>query len=200
VVPGNRRSTASGGEENVPVAGGSMLGYRPSLEPAHRYSTFWPRLGAAVVDGLLFLPVGLLDSVVFARVDRGAPLVAWFIFSSFVGLCYSVLLHGLTGQTLGKMITGVRVIDLSENALSLRQAVLRDSVPIVLTVVAVWFGMPSVLHGVNPRDVARLDVSTYLSSFAALAWGVAELVTMLWNDKRRAVHDFIAQSVVVRTR
>jgi len=34
--------------------------------------------------------------------------------------------------------------------------------------------------------------------YGSLVWFVAELVTMLTNAKRRAVHDFIARSVVVR--
>jgi len=30
-------------------------------------------------------------------------------------------------------------------------------------------------------------------------WAVIELITMLANSKRRALHDFIAKSIVVRT-
>lgn len=37
------------------------------------------------------------------------------------------------------------------------------------------------------------------TSVVFLAWWVAECVTMLTNDKRRAVHGFFAGTVVVRT-
>jgi uncharacterized RDD family membrane protein YckC len=33
----------------------------------------------------------------------------------------------------------------------------------------------------------------------ALVWILLELITMLANKKRRAIHDFIAGSVVIRT-
>jgi uncharacterized RDD family membrane protein YckC len=33
----------------------------------------------------------------------------------------------------------------------------------------------------------------------AMVWGISEFVTMLFNDKRRALHDYIGKTVVVRT-
>ena len=39
----------------------------------------------------------------------------------------------------------------------------------------------------------------WIGVYGLLAWFLLELVTMLFNPKRRAVHDFIAGSVVKRT-
>ncbi len=43
-----------------------------------------------------------------------------------------------------------------------------------------------------------MDTASSFIGFTAIAWFGAEVVTMLWNNKRRAIHDFIAGSVVVR--
>jgi hypothetical protein len=40
-------------------------------------------------------------------------------------------MHGFFGQTVGKMLTRVKVVDLAETALPMRQAVLRDSAGLV---------------------------------------------------------------------
>ena len=188
-------------DSTSPVAQGDpLLDYTPSLAPAYRYSTFWPRFWAGVIDGLVFAPLGFVDAFVFERFGNVAVLVTWFTLSSLAFLVYSVLLHGLVGQTVGKMVTGVRVLDVSEKKLSLTQAALRDSVPVVFTVVGVALEIPMILQGINPNELLTRDVPYLLFAFAALGWFVAELITMLTNNKRRAVHDFIAGSVVVRTR
>jgi hypothetical protein len=44
----------------------------------------------------------------------------------------------------------------------------------------------------NPANVDTMQVTPKL-------WFVAEVLTMLTNDKRRALHDFVAGTVVVRT-
>jgi uncharacterized RDD family membrane protein YckC len=41
-------------------------------------------------------------------------------------------------------------------------------------------------------------LSEAVLAWAGCAWYLLEVITMLTNDKRRAVHDFIAGTVVVR--
>ena len=44
----------------------------------------------------------------------------------------------------------------------------------------------------------QLGLASSLVSLARYAWYLLEVVTMLTNHKRRALHDYIAGSVVVR--
>ena len=107
----------------------------------HKYNTFWPRVGAAIVDGLVFLPISLFDEWVWS-ISESIPIVLlfiWFIIGRFIFITYSVLMHGYFGQTLGKMAAKVKVVDISENKLTMRQAVLRDIVPIILVVISIFF-------------------------------------------------------------
>ena len=109
-------------------------------------------------------------------------------------------MHGTYGQTLGKMAKRVKVLDISENRLTMSQAIRRDIVLIVLTIIGVILEIPKIASGVNIYDpkASSFDISFYIILFAEMVWFLAELITMLFSNKRRAVHDFIAGSVVIR--
>ncbi len=165
-----------------------------------KYRTAWRRVGAGFVDGVLSLPVGYAHSWIFANVTSVVVRSAWYALFQWGFIAYSVLCHGLWGQTLGKRAVGVIVRDVTEGPLSMRQAVLRDAVPIALSPLQFWQALPDLLHG---RDPLLPGGETHAALFSLLGWVSAlwfsaEVVTMLTNRKRRAVHDFIAGSVVLR--
>jgi len=168
------------------------------LDIETKYLTFWPRFWAGMADAVVLLPLSLLDRWLFGASLPRVALVAWFCIYSFSYVTYSVLMHGQYGQTLGKMLTGVKVLDLSESRLSLRQAFLRDSVLIAFTLAGIVFDMPKVLAGIPPWQELKPSVGFWILTYGSAVWFLAELGTMLTNEKRRAIHDFIAGSVVVR--
>ena len=161
-----------------------------------RYDTFWPRFAASIIDGAILWPVGKI--LAFAYQSTTFPVFAYFIFilHSCIYFFYSVYLHGRFGQTIGKWIMRVQVISIDEHRLSMWQAFLRDSVPIVLTVAFVLFASGPILSD-NPLEWSDSRIPGYLA-MTNIIWLLLELGTMLTNDKRRAIHDFIAGSVVVR--
>lgn len=167
--------------------------------PAHRYDTFRPRLFAGILDALLFAPLYYVSPMIYEWSPGRAVTVPWFVCFSFAPLAYTIFLHGRYGMTLGKRLFQIAVVDLTEGPLSMRQAVRRDSVPLVMTALGVLLELPY-LMGWWSEAPWFLDYSSVLLEYAVWAWFGAELITMLLNDKRRALHDFIAGSVVVRTR
>jgi uncharacterized RDD family membrane protein YckC len=179
-------------------ATGSIHGQVPE-RPLSKYRTFWPRFWAGLIDALLFVPLAWLDHEIWQTVDSRLVLVPWFIVESLAWCAYSIVLHGLRGQTLGKQLTGVKVLDISESKLTMKQAVLRDALPVLLTAYGLIHDLPTVVSGGNPydrtHDASAADVAL---AFGANLWFFLEVATMLWNEKRRALHDFIAGSVVVR--
>jgi uncharacterized RDD family membrane protein YckC len=130
-------------------------------------------------------------------------LILWFVVANGVGIAYEVILHGLYGQTLGKKLLGIRVCDVDGGKLSMRQAVLRSCFPIIVNGIAIFIDLPKVAGGVNPYDpktfsLASATVWQLMLIWSSLAWLAIELVTMFSNPRRRALHDFIAHSVVTR--
>jgi uncharacterized RDD family membrane protein YckC len=93
-----------------------------------RYETFRPRFWAGFIDGLIFLPISLFDRYLSSPSRGSLVLISWAIISYSAFWLYSVLLHARYGQTLGKRMMRVKVMDVSEERiLSLGQALLRDS-------------------------------------------------------------------------
>lgn len=168
-------------------------------EALARYRTFWPRIVAGIVDAIVLLPLAfLLDPENYPV--RG-PLfdLALSAINSIIAILYSVLLHARYGQTVGKMVVGVTVMDASETRLpSFRQAFLRDIGEIAIDFSMLAYAVTLVFSGhYAAGDEYNSNFWTMLAS-AGLVWFFLEVVTMLTNSKRRAIHDFIAHTVVVR--
>jgi uncharacterized RDD family membrane protein YckC len=70
---------------------------------------FWIRFAAAIVDGLIY---GIPTSIVAAAL--GVSMPGQRLLSLLVGFAYFVSQEsGATGQTLGKKLCGIRVVDQS---------------------------------------------------------------------------------------
>lgn len=164
-----------------------------------KYKTFWRRFGAGLIDALVFAPLWFVDDWIWESRLPVAIGLCWFVTLLVAHLAYGIVLHGLFGQTLGKRLCGVRVVDISEKPLSMFRAVLRDSPWVAL---AIWGAFPAIgriLSGEPPYSMTPTPTEQ-LSDFFSTAWMALELLTMLSNPKRRSIHDLLARSVVIRDR
>lgn len=165
-----------------------------------RYSTFWPRLWAGFLDGLVFSPISIAASYLLWPNHGTIFLICWTIFETSAYYVYSVWMHAHYGQTLGKKWMGVQVLNVAEDRIpTLWQAFLRDIGDIALTAAGLCYTLYLILtHHYSP---AVVETSLFLGvvSWANTGWFVLEMVTMFTNPKRRAFHDLIAGTVVVRT-
>lgn len=165
---------------------------RHTLE--EKYQTFWPRFFAPAIDMVILWPIigvmGVVGDVAEKNPEilRLSPkvLLAISIASFLIQHLYVVFMHGKKGQTVGKMVSRVKVVRFdTEGEISLKTAFIRESIPIL-------FLLP--LFFVEAGSVNL----TWLFGVSG-GWFFLEVVTMLTNDKRRALHDFIAGTVVIRT-
>ena len=163
---------------------------------AGRYRTFWPRFWAGFIDGILLIPFDWAMGVVWSRGLSGVTAILWFFVSYFFFSIYVVAMHGRFGQTFGKMITGVTVLrDDNEESISYQQAFLRES-PYIAILFLGWIAISYYL--VTKSGLVQYQKFEQLLGYVGLLWFFLEIVTMLFNNKRRALHDFIAGTVVVR--
>ena len=162
-----------------------------------KYQTGFKRLGAAIVDGIVFLPLLLVDQWLLGKTDNTSLIISWTIFTTFLALFYSILGHYKYGQTIGKWVVGVKVLDISETkTLSLRQSILRDSFYLAIEVIGLLYFIFLVLQTGKTEYILN-DYRNFTDQ-PILWWTLIELISMLTNHKRRAVHDFIARSVVIK--
>lgn len=131
---------------------------------------FFLRCGAAIIDYLIviFVPVcGLLLSRLLG--NDGARLVnseinnfAWLL-ATLVAICNLILLPAVIGQSLGKVLTGLRVACLGGEPPNIGTIVLRQTFGYLLT----------------------------------LGSGGLGFLLSVFSSKGRALHDYVAGTVVV---
>jgi uncharacterized RDD family membrane protein YckC len=163
-----------------------------------RFHTVLARFGATFYDALALIPLGWLNLLILKYVHSPVLLALWLTLQLLVGCGYRAVMHALYGQTLGKMICRIKVLNENEGPILLWQALLRDIFFIAPNVI---FTLPSIIATFNERPVSSpygmSESQSYLLGWCFLGWLVLELVAMLANEKRRALHDFIAGTVVV---
>jgi len=174
------------------------------------YAGFWRRLGSLIIDGFILIP--LMGPIMWFWQMGGNSTPMEFLISTIVttliGVVYHVGMHGKYGQTVGKMLMRIQVRKLNFSQIGYYEAFLRHSVNIALGIVSLiitaqtLFSVPpEAFIALNWQDRATF-ISTptpqYIMSIITQVWVWGEVVIMLTNRKRRAPHDFIAGTVVVR--
>lgn len=170
----------------------------------NRFRTGWRRFWAMLVFDPLVFAVGFsIITAPFGRAAADNPAVQTALnFAADVGwIFYFVLLHAICGQTVGKMITGVKVVRNSDlGPIRLWHALAREIGPLLIFVVAMLI-LPGV-DFIEPENAEEFIIQLPPSIIALIAapfiWGMLEILTMLFNKRRRALHDFIAGTVVIR--
>lgn len=146
-----------------------------------RYSTFWDRFIAGFIDGIAMAMI-MIPFAIHSGFEFEPYISLAFTFFPFA---YTVVLHGLFGKTLGKKIMGLKVIDESETReIGFRQAFLREAVPIAIVALML----------IGSRWIPMEEQVDWIDTI----WYVLEIGSVLTNEKRRALHDFIAGTVVVK--
>jgi uncharacterized RDD family membrane protein YckC len=177
---------------------------------ALRYASFWRRLVASLID---FLIVGAATIAVgwIASLSRVAAVGVLPVLWTAV-LAYEPLLHTLFGATVGKRVMQTRVVLLNGEKISWRNAVVRSSVALVFTASWMWLMTVAIL-GLGPQDFVgqgwaelvqrakpALPPLFDVMDTAATIWAGSECLTTLFNRRRRAIHDYLAGTVVIRAR
>lgn len=159
-----------------------------------------------MIDFCVLLPFIVLHAWAFSISLMVGVLVS--IVSAFLYPGYSIYFHGRFGQTIGKMTMKIRVISKNGVPLAWSQACYRSSVDLLLSlaqtatlVVATFRISGAGYEGLSWTDRAQRleELTPYTWELMVLTnvWVWGELVVMLTNKESRALHDFIAGSIVV---
>jgi len=160
-----------------------------------KYVTLGKRFGALIIDSILLAIVNAVFSFVLIFLTDTNSILQFIIsaLTNLIYVFYFILLHAYYGQTIGKIIFRVKVVDDSESPINFGQSVLR-SMPQLIPALFV-----ATLVNPNLYEDSSIQVVSIIISVAAGIFGVADIVVCLVNEKRRALHDFIAGTIVVRT-
>jgi uncharacterized RDD family membrane protein YckC len=172
------------------------------------YSGFWQRVGAVLVDFIIVSPLAALDYF-FGGEVRLLQLYT-LVPSQLLSFFMMVYMAYRFGGSPGKLALGMRIVMLDGSPLTMKAALLRYapmwSMGLLMTIgtIIAVMSMPDSSH-LSLSYVARMAaVNAYMPGWVSpitavlQLWIFASLITVLANRKRRAIHDFIAGTVVVR--
>jgi len=173
-----------------------------------KYAGFWVRLAAGLIDFIIFLPLMLLYFWTESHSRTGSLLMVIPYYLFYAVFCISFL--GKYGKTPGKMAMGIVVTRTDGSRVGFREALLRHSVDAIFGAIAGIGMLIAILHtepSIFTTDMKWIERNRMIMdnspSFATVAgllstgWAYSELIVLLFNKKRRAIHDFIAGTVVI---
>ena len=173
------------------------------------YAGVWRRFAALWLDFLIMSPL-------FMAVWWGSEHFRLFNFYYFIpgtvfGFFYSVYLVQRFGGTPGKRLMKVCIVKVNGAPVTYREALLRYIPECLMTIGSSVALMIAVLHLTDAQYFAApsfMERAQLINSavpgwsgptqFALNSWIWSEFVVMLTNKKRRAIHDFIAGTVVIK--
>ena len=151
-----------------------------------------------MIDAIIFIPFGFLNSYLTGKLTGNTGIyILWILFTMFFCWFYSIYMHGKYGQTFGKMAMSVKIVTYPEELpITYRHAILRDLPYFIIYFLETCF-ITAVIVFPNLAYNSAINSTTQILGFANLGWILLEVFSMLFNDKKRAVHDIIAKTVVV---
>lgn len=186
----------------------SNLGYVHTNE--RMYAGFWRRLSSLLIDFLLMIPYLWLDAYLSGANELVfyLSIVPGFLFHFW----FYIYLVKVFGGTPGKLIVGIKILKLNGSDVTWREAILRESVSISFGIFALmislyalpmvdwdyydkmgWMEKNKYLFGLTPKWDTIYTWSSNL-------WIYSEFFVLLLNKKKRAIHDYIAGTVIIKSK
>ena len=172
------------------------------------YAGFWPRLGAMLLDFLVLIP--LLVVILWGQHHYRLFDVYYLLPRILIGLIFGVYLVQRFGGTPGKRMLGLRILRLNGETAGFKRAFVRYLPNFILDSIAAFAIAIPLLH-ISDHTYFALAAHHRYTNLEALAparyrwvklafqiWVWSELLVLLTNKRRRALHDFIAGTIVVR--
>jgi uncharacterized RDD family membrane protein YckC len=171
-----------------------------------RYSTFWDRFGASLLDG--FLMLGATMPLTYFNITNW-KIPSLYILIGLFSVLYKPFLEYRYGATWGKMIVGLRVVGHGFGKITLREELRRVS----------FYLVPSLLqHGlttVSYYSAAFRSSNNYqefnsyiINANPSILWLngivfvllIVDTITFFSTSPNRALHDIYAGTYVIQRR
>ena len=169
------------------------------------YAGFWKRLWAALLDFIIIF-LSCYIPLRFSLANRTIFALAWI---PQIAVCIYVYLNARFGGTPGKLAVGIKITKPDGTSIGWVEAWKRSSVDLGLASILISLRVIAVLN-IDPVQYSTTDyldrmdlLKKYLPGWSSIvdnisaAWTWSELIVLLLNKRKRALHDFIAGTVVI---
>jgi uncharacterized RDD family membrane protein YckC len=172
------------------------------------YAGFWRRLCAGWIDTFIIVPLVYLFEL---PETMGLPLaIILTILSTALFSMYNVIFNACYGGSPGKLAVGIRITRPNGYSIGWSEAWKRSAVDIIIALILVMADIWTLLHldwdkysslGWIDRIYLRTESApTWCTVILLLqdVWVWSEVFVLLFSDRKRAIHDFIAGTVVIK--
>ena len=169
------------------------------------YVGFWKRVWATLIDVVVFLPLMPVTLFLMDWTFKNRNILPAAIYGIVWYFLYCFLIVRF-GGTPGKLIIKARIVDGNGRYLSWRGTLLRNILPIFMNLNSIAQQYTAISHSPKMSSIGFLEIGEILNqyggiytklSFALCFFLYADVAVLLFNPKKRALHDFIAGSYVV---
>lgn len=171
------------------------------------YAGFWKRLGSYLLDFIILIP--LMYFVLWGNEQSRLFSLYYFVPGILFGLWFHAYLVKRYGGTPGKLLLKIKITKLDGGKAGYREVLIRYSVLLVFSIIMSAAQLSAILNMSNElyyslewMERAKL-ISENMPTWYPIAillmniWVWSEFVVMLTNQKRRAIHDYMAGTVVI---
>jgi uncharacterized RDD family membrane protein YckC len=182
------------------------------------YAGFLKRFLALTIDAFIIIPLSFLPMALFLVSVHRVTAITAILLAVTLGIAYNVVCLALWGKTLGKKVANIKVVRVDGTDISWREAFMRSLVDLIIALISVGGHATAILtvsdelylaalnaEMLSPeymnymQELERINLVPAWFGYLSLAWAISELVTIFFNQKKRALHDFIAGTVVIKT-
>jgi uncharacterized RDD family membrane protein YckC len=174
------------------------------------YASFGPRLASLLLDAVIMMP--LIFIIQYINSSSKFMFFYTLIPNLIFGLWYHVYLPKKYGGTPGKVIMGLQILNLNGKSIGWKEAFLRHLIILLLTIFSSILMIDALLSvdDTTFQNLSWIKQSQYLMSLSPILfsiytwltniWSWSELIVLLTNPRKRALHDYIAGTVIVKKR
>lgn len=174
------------------------------------YAGFWIRFGSLLLDLVIISP--LIFLVLYLNGISKSAYYYTVIPTIIFHFWYNVYLVRKNGGTPGKRLSGLTILKKDGTDLTWKEAILRHIVSIVLTIFVAIITIIALslsdaeyyesLNWMKKQEylMTLLPVYFTLYTWTSNIWTYGELFVLLLNKRKRALHDFIAETVIIKTK
>lgn len=174
------------------------------------YGGFWLRLGSILIDFVIFIPFFALMHY-FHSLGKNYHIVTSVVFF-LIGLWYGIYLPKKYGGTPGKLLLGLKILKINGDEIGWKEAILRNIISTIMGIFGIFVTIFCVQQANNEIYLSKtwMEKGLYITSFAPKLfkiqiwanniWMYSELIILMLNKLKRAIHDYIAGTVIVKTK
>ncbi|WP_024873620.1 RDD family protein [Tolumonas lignilytica] len=163
-----------------------------------KFCTLKRRIIAACLDSAALAPFAWFDKYLWNSISNPLTLQIWNIFYTAVIIYYYYYFVARFGQTPGKMASGIKILTSNECEVGPKHAVLRQILFSSFSLIFLTIQLFNLSHGMLTNRALGNHFTLMLFGSPILFLSLLEFITMMCNTKRRSIHDFIADTVVIK--